>query len=249
MLLEPCQCPAADGIQVAVLRRKGFVQSLLDVDQRIVDRQRLTVGTAHPRVASVLGQPLRTTRLSGNNRRISRRVRVHGRLMDESRRYLDHRLADQHRHRIQIAGMGAETESLCFEGQRSTACERIVEFRQLVGIEELPDAGISLATHALSMNFVHGAGPSPASTDLGLRPIQHILVCGVLPPHQLFDELAQPFTFQRRRHFTKGPAARLSRYQVIRFAHLVRRHDGTPSSGTRRAGPCRHGFAQPLQFA
>ena len=47
------QCPAADGIQVAVLRRKGLVQSLLDEDQRIADRQRLTVVTEHPRVASV----------------------------------------------------------------------------------------------------------------------------------------------------------------------------------------------------
>ena len=73
---------------------------------------------AHPVaiVASVLGQPLRATPLSGNDRPVFRGGRVHGRLMGESRRDLEHRLADQHGHWIQIAGIGVEPEPLCFEG-------------------------------------------------------------------------------------------------------------------------------------
>ena len=65
------------------------------------------------------------------------RLGVHRRLARELRRDLDHRLVDQHRHRVQVAGVALEPEPLRFERQRPAAGEGVVEGGQLVAVEQL----------------------------------------------------------------------------------------------------------------
>ena len=98
--------------------------------------------------------------------------RIHRRLARELRRDLDHRLVDQHRHRVQVAGVALEPEPLRLERQRPAAGERIVEGGQLLAVEQLLRA---------RMVGVLGAGAPPALPDLVARRLQHRLVGGVLP--------------------------------------------------------------------
>ena len=84
---------------------------------------------AHPLpvAAHVVGQTLRAAPRLRDDRRLAPRFRVHRRPPGELRRDLDHRLVDQHRYRIQVTGMGFETEPLRFERQAAGAGEGVVE--------------------------------------------------------------------------------------------------------------------------
>ena len=46
-LLEPGQCPAAVGVEVALLLGQRFVESLVDERQRVAHRERLALGVEH----------------------------------------------------------------------------------------------------------------------------------------------------------------------------------------------------------
>ena len=151
---------------------------------------------AHPLavVAHVLSQPLRPMPRSGNDRRLVPRCQVHRRPAGEIRRDLDHRLVDQHRHRIKVAGVGFKTQPLRFERQRSAAGERIVECGQGMAVEDLPGA---------RMVRVLGTGAPPAMPDLASRLFQNLLVGGVLPEDQFSEDLEQALAFTLRRHVTE----------------------------------------------
>ena len=90
--------------------------------------------------------------------------------------------------------MGFEAEPLRFERQGAAAGERVVERRQPVAVEDLLGA---------RMVRVLGASPPPALPDLGPRPVQHLLVGGVLPEDKLFDDPEQAVSLQLRRHVTE----------------------------------------------
>ena len=76
---------------------------------------------AHPLpvAAHVVGQTLRAAPRLRDDRRLAPRFRVHRRPPGELRRDLDHRLVDQHRYRIQVTGMGFETEPLRWRRRRA----------------------------------------------------------------------------------------------------------------------------------
>jgi hypothetical protein len=54
-------------------------------------------------------------------------LRIDGRAGAEARRNLDHRLIDRHRHRVEVAGVGGETEPLRFERDAPAAGKRVVD--------------------------------------------------------------------------------------------------------------------------
>src|SRR3989442_8162853 len=99
-------------------------------------------------------------------------IRIHRRLVSELRRDVDHRLVDQHCNRVQIAGVTHKPETLCFERQCAAACERIVECRQDVPVEQLAGAG---------MVRILRTSPAPALPNFLTRSLQDLLVCSVLP--------------------------------------------------------------------
>ena len=119
------------------------------------------------------------------------RVRVHRRAAGELRRDLDHRLVDQHRHRVQVAGESFEPQPLRLQRQRAAAGERVVKSRQPVAVEQLPGA---------RMVGVLGAGAPPARPDLVARRLQDRLVGGVLPQHQGLDDAEQALALDVGQH-------------------------------------------------
>ncbi|MFZ1507619.1 MAG: hypothetical protein WAV74_12610, partial [Anaerolineae bacterium] len=56
------------------------------------------------------------------------------RLAGELGRDLDHRFVDQHRHGVEVAGVGFEAQALRLQRQRAAAGEGIVERGQLVAV-------------------------------------------------------------------------------------------------------------------
>ncbi len=105
------------------------------------------------------------------------------RLAGKARRDLDHRLVDQHRHRVEVAGVTFQPQALCFQRQRAAAGKGVVEGRQHMTVEQFPGA---------RMIGVLGAGVAPALPDFVARRLQHGFVNGVLPQHQLLDDAEQP---------------------------------------------------------
>ena len=144
---------------------------------------------AHPPavVADIVGQPLRAPPGAGDDRPLVPRLRVHRRPAGESRGDLDHRLVDQHRHRIEIAGVRLKAQPLCFERQRAPAGERIVKRGQLVSIEQLRRSRVV---------GVLSAGPPPALPDLRARLLEHLFVGRALPENQLLQNPEQTLTFE-----------------------------------------------------
>ena len=137
-----------------------------------------------PIAAHVLRQTARAGPFpAGDQLRLRPRLRVHRRAPGELRRELDHRLVDQHGHRVQVAGVRLQAEPLRFQRQRAAAGERVVERRQALRVEQLGRA---------RMISVVGAGAPPGRADFVTRLLQHLLVGGVLPLEQLFDQLEQP---------------------------------------------------------
>ncbi|HRQ95828.1 MAG TPA: hypothetical protein PK440_12650, partial [Candidatus Accumulibacter phosphatis] len=55
---------------------------------------------------------------------------IDGRQPGELRRYLNHRLVDQHRYRVEIAGVALQPQPLRFERQRTAAGEGVMKSRQ-----------------------------------------------------------------------------------------------------------------------
>src|SRR5262249_10516357 len=91
---------------------------------------------AHPFavVAHVFSETLRAfpTYLRTN---LLPRLGINRWLAGEFRGDLYHRLADQHRNRVQITRIGIESKPLCFQRDRSAPRERIVKRRTFVSIE------------------------------------------------------------------------------------------------------------------
>ena len=107
---------------------------------------------------------------------------VYGRFAREFGRDLDHRLIDKDRNRIQIAGIAFQAQSLRFQRQGTAAGKGVVKGGKLVAVKQLFGAGM--------VNIVC-AGRPPALPDLGPRPLQHLLVGGVLPLHEILNDLEQ----------------------------------------------------------
>ena len=86
---------------------------------------------------------------------------VHGRLTCELRRDLDHRLVDHDGDGIEVMCVRLEPESLCLQWDCSTARKRVKQRRRI------PVRGLQ---------------------DLRFRGIQHTLIIGVLPFHELLED-------------------------------------------------------------
>ena len=137
---------------------------------------------AHPLavVAHVLGKPLRATPLTFDEIGwIVLRPRPHRRPASELWRDLDHRLADEHRDRIEIAGVALQPQPLRLQRQCATAGEGVMEGGKLPPVEQL---------FGPRMVGVLSAGAPPGLPDLVARCLQHRLVGGVLPQHQILDD-------------------------------------------------------------
>jgi hypothetical protein len=135
-------------------------------------------------------------------------------------RDLDHGLVDEHRHRVEVAGVALQPQPLRRQGQGAAAGKGIVEGGQLVRVEEFGGAGVVP---------VIGAGGASDLPDFVAGLIEHVLVGGVLPPHQLLDDLeeAQAFDFlcfQRR--------------ELVRVCRRVVHHLGEDHrAGSRQRSP------------
>ena len=143
---------------------------------------------AHPLAvgADILGQPLRTPPGLGQQPLLCARFRVHRRPAGKLGRNLDHGLVDQHRHRVQVAGIAFQPQPLRLQRDRATPSKGVVEGRQFVGVEEF---------RRLRVVFVQLAHLAPRTANLGAGPLQYLFVGGVLPLHQLFHDLEQPLAF------------------------------------------------------
>ena len=86
------------------------------------------------------------------------------RLVRPSRWDLDQRLVDQYRHRIEVAGVGLQAETLRLQRDRAATGERIQDRRRMAV------AGVP---------------------DLLARPPEDPLIVGVLPLHQVADDVEQ----------------------------------------------------------
>ena len=69
---------------------------------------------------------------------------IYRRLAREFGRDFDHRFVDEHRHRIEVAGIALQPEPLRFERQRAAASEGVVERREFFRIEQLLGARMVL---------------------------------------------------------------------------------------------------------
>jgi hypothetical protein len=150
-------------------------------------------------VAYVLGQALRPSPRAAVPDPPTRRG-VHGRPAAEARRDLDHRLVDQHRHRIQITGVRFQAQALRLQRQCAPAGERVMKRGQRVTPEKFGGPRVV---------GVVGAGAAPALPDLVARGLQHLLVGGVLPLHQFADDVEQALALQVGR--AAGQRGRLAR--------------------------------------
>jgi hypothetical protein len=77
-------------------------------------------------------------------------------MITKPRGYLDHRLVNQYRNRIQVTSVGFQAKALRFERDGPTTRERVVKGRQPVGIEQLRRTG---------MLRIVSTRPSPALPD------------------------------------------------------------------------------------
>ena len=121
---------------------------------------------------------------------------IDGRQPGKPRRDLDHRLVDQHRDRVQVAGVALEPEPLRLERQRAAARERVVEGGQFARIKQrhLPNE-FFFPYFLFPISYfliLLGAGAPPACPDLVARRLQHLLVGGVLPQHEILDDAEEP---------------------------------------------------------
>jgi hypothetical protein len=145
---------------------------------------------------------------------------IHGRQAGKPRRNLDHRLADEHRDRVQVAGVRLEPEPLRLERQCAAAGKGVVERGELMPVEQLP---------CPRMIGIHRTGPPPARPDLVARRLQDPLVRGVLPHHQLLDDPEQPLPLLLLRCL-RGEEVRARRGVVhhLREDHRPRRRQRPP---------------------
>ena len=114
--------------------------------------------------------------------------RVHRRQVGKFGRNLDHRLVDEHRHGVEIGGVGLQPQPLRLQRDRAAAGKGVVQTGQFVGVEKLC---------RLRMLLVECTDLPPGAADFGAGPLQHLLVGGVLPRHQLFEDLEKPLAFDR----------------------------------------------------
>ena len=98
-------------------------------------------------------------------------------------RDLDHGLVDEHGHGVEVAGVSLQPQPLCLQRNGTATGKGIVQGRQLVGIEQLG---------GLRVVLVQLAHLPPRAANLGAGTLQHDLVGGVLPQHEVFDDFEQP---------------------------------------------------------
>ncbi len=137
---------------------------------------------AHPNSIApyILRQPLRS--LPTPQLRLLSRLGVDRRHPRKLRRDLDHGLVDQHSDRVQIRRVRLQPQPLGLQGNGPAPCEGVMQSRHLVRVEQPRRLGVVL---------VQFADLPPGATDLGPRLLQHHIVGGVLPLHQLADQLKQ----------------------------------------------------------
>jgi hypothetical protein len=169
----------------------------------------------------ILGQALGTSPRLGDQRLLTARPWVHRRLPGELGWYLNHRLTDQHRHRIQVTRIGLKPEPLRLERQAAAAGERVVEGGQLVRVEQLRGARVFLVRRTCG---------TPAFPDLVPRLSKDRFVRGVLPLDQFFDESEQPLALL---------LLRLRGWEPVRMRRRIVHHLREDHRPRRRQRPAR----------
>ena len=130
-------------------------------------------------------------------------IRVYGSHSGKPRRNLNHGLVDHHSHRVQVMGVGLQPQALGLQGDGSAAGEGV---QQLRGI---------------------AAG---GFQNFRFSRLQHLLVVGVLPHYQVFQNTEQPLPFSIL-FFLRGELLRVGG----RVIHQTRPNDST----SRRQRPPR----------
>ncbi len=110
-------------------------------------------------------------------------IRTDRRRARELGRNLDHRLVDEHGHGVEIGGVGLQPQPLRLQRNGSAAGKGIVQGGQFVGIEQLGGLRVVL------VQFAH---LPPRAANLGTGTLQHFLVGGVFPLHEVFDDFEEP---------------------------------------------------------
>jgi hypothetical protein len=64
----------------------------------------------------------------------------------------------------------------------------------------LTEVGFDPTGVSVALTGVLGTGPPPALPDFVARRLQHILICGALPQHQLFDDSEPPLALLVSKH-------------------------------------------------
>ena len=107
------------------------------------------------------------------------RLGIHGRLSSKLRRNLDHRLVDQHRHRVQVAGVASSPSRCASSGSAPPPANGSWKAGSLLR-----------SNRSFALDDPHNRHkPAPALPDLVACRLQHLLVGGVLPLHQVLDDL------------------------------------------------------------
>ena len=174
------QLPARVARQVGALGRHLVRNPRLRVE--MADAPLRLIADPRPVVAHILGEPRRALPVLRGERGFPG-LRIHRRTPGELRRDLDHRLVDEHRHRVEVARVGLQAEPLRLERDRPASGERVVERRQPRRVEEFRRA---------RMVGIVRAGPPPTDADLFPRPLDQLLVRRVLPLHQFPQDPEQP---------------------------------------------------------
>src|SRR5690606_28681495 len=105
----------------------------------------------------------------------------------KSRRNFDHRLVYRHRNRVQVRRVALQPQALRLQRDGAAAGEGVVEGGEILRVEQLG---------RLRMVLVELAGLAPGAADLGAGAFEDFLVVGVLPLHQVFNDLEQALALE-----------------------------------------------------
>jgi hypothetical protein len=129
--------------------------------------------------AHVLGEALRAPGVPGAAvRKLLARLGIDRRQTGELRWELDQRLADHHRHGVEVRAVGAKTQALRLERDRAAAAERVVDGRRVLQ---------QIAAHRLRIPFgrrLLAPAPGERAGDVPAGLVQHTLVVAALPRHK-----------------------------------------------------------------
>ena len=130
--------------------------------------------------------------------------RVRWREVGEFRRDFACGFRNQHRNRVQVRSMRAQSKSLCFQRNRAASAKWIADWRYFRR-EKLVNLGSFHGWRDAQVSRDRACNFPPCVAD-------HVIVVGVFPNHQPFDDFEEPLAFLLLR--------RLSR-ELVRYGRRV----------------------------